>query len=502
MFKNAFNNPELERNILYRLRPKMAVLTLVFTVAFCVFVALVTLLNNNRYYYGYYNDGGLELFRFYTGFALILGYSYALLAASFSIISEKTRKTYDLLFMAPMSDAQISIGKLIGSSIHMWLILGIVTPFITFAAVRSYETIGLYNFTLFYLVLISGCVLCASIGLLFSVSINPKSSLIVAAGNIIIMGSALGGLIAGFARTDNQFLAILTPTSFLARFDSYDHALTSADFFGLSIDKGLLTIAIYIWFSFWIIRAVIRRIRNPYGTYLKPLEALGFFAGLEIFLTGMHWNTFTQPSHIWNAFSFYLLFNGLVLVMMVLLMALPRDTYQDYVRGILAKRPFGFMDRKSPPHILLLLLCGVLFAGLYGIINSNDISVKYAPEIYLAFWVLVAFVYIFYLLVQFCKTIFVYSGPLVAVLIICAASIIPSIILGVCRMPEKYFLYFNPIAYIMEIPGVYRHDYWHLRDADYFGPPVALTILLGVMLVVFVMRHYQLRAKIARRMKE
>ena len=497
MLKDAFNNPELERNILYRLRPKMVILTLIFTLAFCVFVALVTLLGNNRYY-RYYSDDGLDLFRFYTGFAVIIGYSYALLAASFSIIGEKTRKTYDFLFMTPMSDAQITIGKLFGSTIHMWFIIGIITPFITFAAVRSYTHIGFYDFALFYLILISGSILCASIGLLFSVSINPKSSLIVAAGNILIMGSALTGLIVGFARTDNQFLNILTPTTFLERFE-LTSSLTSACFFGLSIDKGLLTVVIYIWFSFWIIRAVIRRIRNPYGTYLKPLEALLFFAGLEALLTGMHWHTFSQEAHIWDAFSFYLLFNGLVLVMMILLMSLSRDTYLDYVRGTLTKKPFRFMDSKAPPHTLFLFLCILVFIGLYGIVNAGNIPIKYAFNAYLAFSVLIVFIYVFYLLVQFCKTIFKYSGPLVAILIICGASIIPSIILAAFRMPEEYILYLNPIVYIVEMQNT-RH--WYSQYFDYSGPPVALTVLLGVMVAVFIMRHYQLKNKVARRMKE
>ncbi|MEW6026687.1 MAG: ABC transporter permease subunit [Planctomycetota bacterium] len=500
MVKEAFDNPEIERNLLYRLRPKTFILTLIFTAAFCAFMLLVTFLNNHSYYYGYYNDNGLELFQFYTAFALMLGYSYALLAAAFSIIREKTNKTYDFLYMVPMSDAKITVGKLIGSTIHMWFILGIVTPFITFAAVRSYTPIGLYNFFLFYLILISGCVLCASIGLLFSVGVAPKSSLIVVSGNIIVLGSALAGLIAGFARTGNQFIAILTPTTFLERFDQ-PSALTTADFFGFSIDNGILTVILYAWFSFWIIRAVIRRVRNPYGTYLKPLEALGFFAGLEVLLAGTHWNTFALHSRLWESFSFYLLFNGLVLLMMILLMTVPRDTYLDYVRGILTKKPSGFMDIKSPPHILMLLLCLILLIGFYGITNSRGLSLNYATDAYLSIWILVVFLYIFYLLVQLCKTFFIYSGFFAAVLIICAASIIPMIIIGVFRMPEKYILYFNPIIYIVEMHSNYYH-YRYYRDFDYFGPPVALTVVLAVMLVIFILRHYQIENKVARRMGE
>ena len=140
-----------------------------------------------------------------------------------------------------------------------------------------------------------------------------------------------------------------------------------------------------------------------------------------------------------------------------------------------------------------------MFIGLYGIVNAGNIPIKYAFNAYLAFSVLIVFIYVFYLLVQFCKTIFKYSGPLVAILIICGASIIPSIILAAFRMPEEYILYLNPIVYIVEMQNT-RH--WYSQYFDYSGPPVALTVLLGVMVAVFIMRHYQLKNKVARRMKE
>lgn len=500
MLKDAWNNPELERNILYRLRPRNIILTSLLTVAFCIFVAGIVLMRRSNYDYSYNfsMDNGLGLFLFYVGTALFLGCFYSYIAASRSVIGEKSRKTYDFLFMVPMSDTQVTIGKLLGSTIHMWFILGILTPFIAFAAVKSYAPVSLAEFFIFCGILLTGCVLAASIGLLLSSGLSPKSSLISSGSTIGLVIIAFIAFIMGFSSNDTGIISVFFPTAFIARYNPYLPDTPLTDFFGISIDKGLLTIALYAWLSLWVIKAIIRRIRNPYGTYLKPWEALVLFVGLEFFLLGIHWNKYIQESYEWNVISFSLIFNGIIIAVIMLLLTLNKESYLDYLRNELLKRPVRFMSDQSPPHMLFFFLVVIFLLGIGGIMFSGISSRSFIFDAFLASLVMITFLYSFCLLVQLAKTIFVYSGSLIAILITGACLALPEIAIGVLNLPDKYNVYINPVSYIIEM----QNSYYDWSGFEYLALPFGLTVLMVAMMAVFAWRHYHLKWAVARRMKE
>jgi len=500
MLKNAWNNPELERNIIYRLRPRNIILTSLLTVAFCGFVVIIVMMRRSNYDYSYdfSRDNGLNLFLFYVGTSLFFGYFYSYIAASRSVIGEKSRKTYDFLFMAPMSDTQVTIGKLLGSTIHMWFILGILTPFIAFAAVRSYASVSLAGFFVFYGILLSGCILAASIGLLLSSGLSPKSSFISSGSTIGLVIIAFVAFMMGFSSSDAGIISIFFPTAFIARYNQYSYDTSLTDFFGTPIDKGLLTIALYAWLSLWIIKAVIRRIRNPSGTYLNPWEALILFVGLGLFLLGIHWNKYIQESYEWDIISFSLIFNGIVIAVIMLLLTLNKESYLDYLRNRLMNRPVRFMSYQSPPHMLFFFLSIIFLLDIGGIMFSGISSWSFILAALLASWVMIAFLYSFCLLVQLAKTIFIYSGSLIAILVAGTGLSLPPIAIGVLNLPDKYNIYSNPVSYIIEM----QNSYYVWSGFEYLALPFGLTVLMVAMLAVFAWRHYQLKGAVARRMKE
>ena len=500
MLKGIFNNPEIIRNSRYRLRQKTVILTIVVTMILFIFIGIMAL-GPSR---GPMTESWHALFIVYASFALIVGYFYGTGLTATSIIGEKDKKTYDFLFMTPLSDTDIAIGKLIGSTVHMWLILAIMTLFLVISALAG--GINGIRFIIFYLTLISGALFCSSLGLLVSVSINKIASSFIGVGILIILfifSSSLGATGSDNYWSDAfgylKFLGLLSPFAVLWNISGelnsdsgrYQNIIS---FFNFGINGGWFTVLLYLWFGYWIMRAVIRRIRNLQGVYLTPIETIIFFGVLEVLLIGFQWKYARYDITVWASLATYLLINGLLLIILFSFLTLSREGYFNYVRNRLANKSFGLLDKRTPPHLLCILLCVLVMLGVF--IMTAGFSKCGVTLTCLEIWVLIALVSIFYLLVQWLKTILVNTGTLVSIIILMVVLGLPPMVVAIFNLADKTYLYLNPIAYITA-----THHYGELSHLDLWFHPVLLGVILIGMLCLFLKRHSTIKKIVQHRME-
>ncbi len=86
-------------------------------------------------------------------------------------------------------------------------------------------------------------------------------------------------------------------------------------------------------------------------------------------------------------------------------------------------------------------------------------------------------------------------GTVVAVLLFIVGNTIPPLVIAVFDLPEKYYLYLNPVAYLARIgdPAAFQ------SNKEFYFLPILLAILLLVIGVIFIKRHYTIKKIISRR---
>lgn len=490
MFSDIFNNPEIIRNIRYRLRPKTIILTLVLTIASILFIAILVMGQ-----YGPSMEKSMNLFRIYAWLSTSVGFLYGILLTQTSIIGERDKKTYDFLFMTPLSDRVIAIGKLLGSTVHMWLILFIMMFFLFFTGLGAWAN-GL-KLVIFFLTLILGALASASLGLLISVSINKTASALVGFVIILIIYFSTLSFAIGIPGHLSylRFYGLLNPASVIL--DIGNKYVKGTDniisFFSSEINAGWMTIFLYAWLVFWMMRAVIRKIRNLHGAYLTQIEALIFFVVFEILLVGFQWEYIRDTYDFWQSLATYLLTNGIILLIISCGLTLNREEYFSYARGKSMNTPYRLLGKNAPAHLLFLILCLIMTAGLFVMlyVRPADIPISLLA---LQTGVLIATIGIFYLLVQLLKTVFIYSGPVVSIITLALFLTLPPVVVGVFDMREICYIYCSPIAYIYFLTGELSHpEFWFL--------PVLLGALLVIMLVVFIFRHNAIKKIVRHRLE-
>ncbi|MEK7310131.1 MAG: ABC transporter permease, partial [Planctomycetota bacterium] len=475
MFSDIFNNPEILRNLRYRLRPKTIILSILIVNVLFISIGILALLSK----YTVRVEDWRNLFLVYAWFAIIINFAYAVALTTTSIVGEKDKKTYDYLFMTPLSDRAIAIGKLIGSTVNMWLILATMLPYLAISGM-----LGLVDTTrlmLFFPVLILGALFSASLGLLISVSINKMASGFAGVFILIIIGSfsvALSQSYSEFIRC----LGLLSPfTSLLdiqSRYHRYNKDIIS--FFGIDITAGWLTIFLFIWLTYWIMKAVSRRVRNLQGVFLTQIETLIFFIVFEIFMVGCQWEYLHYNRYFNESFAVYLITNGVLLIILSLGLTLSRENYFSYIRNRLSNQPYKLLGKQNPAHFLFVLLAAILIVGFIIMCSYQQPLITW-----LSIWVLIATVSVFYLLVQWLKTILLYSGPAISFVIFGVVLGIPPIVIAVFDLPDIFYAYLNPIAYITEM----RHFYKDMHGYSVWTHPILISGVLLVMLCLFIWRH-------------
>lgn len=480
------------------------VLTIIITTVFLVFIMLMAL--------GPRGEEAKQkewqtLFIAYAWISTLVGFFYGISLTTSSVIGEKDKKTYDFMFMTPLTDRTIAIGKLLGSSLHLWLILAIILPFLVISGISG--NITPVKVIVFCLVLMLGSLLCAACGMFISVSITKMTSSLI--GVIIVLGGYVFSGMLGIAFQQSEphleFFGLLSPVLIIFdisnEFTRWPKDFGIISFFNNDIYNGWFTIFIYIWLTFWIMRAVIRKIRNLQGRYFTQSEALIIFVVFEILLVGFQWEPISNYECFWYSLATYLLTNGILLVALSCGLTLSRDDYFSYVRQRILKTPPGLLRKQSPPHVLHIILYLIMIGGLLVMPFHTDNILL----VWLEIWVLIATVSIFYLLAQFLKTILVYAGTVVAFVISGAALGIPPIFLAAFGISDTYFIWFNPIAYIAETHWFSsRHlmEYYSgkpFSDTDLWFHPILLAVILIIMLVLFIFRHIKIKHIIRRRME-
>lgn len=517
MLSDIFNNPEIIRNIRYRLRPKTIILTIILTMALLLLIARLVLAIENLSFTNTERWG--TLFLIYAWSALSIGCIYAVFLTHTSVIGEKDKKTYDYLFMTPLSNRTIAIGKLIGSTVHLWFIIAIIGIFLLISGLAG-EVNGVKLIT-FFLILITGLLACAALGLLVSVSINKMISSIV--GIVIILGIYFSSI--AFVQLGKgdvpylKFYSLLTPFSVVSditssmRTSHFEHFENIISFFGFNINGGWMTIFLYAWLIYWMMRAVTRKIRNLQGVYLTQIETIIFFAVFEILLMGFQWEYIKIERYFWPSLITYLLTNSFIFLALSSGLSINRNNYFAYVRGKVTNAPFKLLGGRTPPHLLHIILFLIFIIGIFimtptTLTGSNPILIE--PEdgetfispmtliIWLYIWVIIASISIFYILTQILKTIFIRSGTLISFLISASAFFIPVIVIGVFRLGDQYERRWNQISYITETHTSFvKHDF---GSVDLLFHPILLAVILAIMLCLFIWRHYTIKRIIRHRM--
>ena len=494
MLKDIFNNPEIIRNIRYRLRLKTVIITISLTCFLALFVGFVTVAPESHLSPWPVRCHGL--FLIYAWTTAVICCLYGVSTTTPSIINEKDKKTYDFMFMTPLSDRTIAVGKLLGSTINMWLILALLTPFLLISGLMG--EVNILALMFFYFILVTSALLSAAIGMLISVSTGKVTSGFVGVIAIIVIYFGSASFIAARKEAPYlEFFSLVNPSRILIDITGGEKPFKDIiSFFGQDINAAYLTIGLYIWFIFWIMRAVTRRIRNLRDAFFTPIEAIIFFAVFETLILGFQWKYMRTADYFWPSFTTYLYVNTILLLLLTAGMTLSREGYFAYVRGRIENQKYKLLDRRRPAHLLFGLLCAMMVIGLLIITKATTLECTTPPlVIWLEAWVIIVVVLAIYLLVQLFKTILVNSGPLVSALIIILALSLPPIVIKAFKIPEEYYMYLNPGAYLSQ-----ARYYW-AEEIHLWIHPIVSTVVLLVIAVFFGLRHYQIKRVIQCRMK-
>ncbi|MBI4833564.1 MAG: ABC transporter permease [Planctomycetes bacterium] len=441
----------------------------------------------------------------YAVFALLIGFIYGAASTASCVVGEKDKNTYDLLFLTPLSDKSLTIGKLIGSTAHAWFLLLLILPFILISGLAGHvDGIRLISF---HLVLISGTLFFASLGLLISISVKKPSEAtggaVISVIIIIIMSSAFLDI------KETRFLSALSPIPLMREIgEEFSRAnyyrslyINEASFFGLSTNGALFTILLYLYLTYWAIIAVARKIRNPAGIYLSKLQAIIFFLIFEMFMVGAIWKYSQLPlmdnvryEYTFNAVLYAYTFTNIVLLFALIFgLTLSYDDYFAYVRANAEKRPYKLFHQRTPSHLLVLICLVIMIAGF--IVAVRSFSLQQSLVLHLV--VALETVAIFYLVMQLFKTLMKNYGAIVSFILLIIANGIPPLVIAVFDLPARYHLYLNPIAYLAQID-----DYVFKSNTEYFTLPIILGVLLIGMSMLFIKRHYTIKEIVVRRMQK
>jgi ABC-type transport system involved in multi-copper enzyme maturation permease subunit len=493
MFKDIFNNPEIIRNVRYRLRLMSVIITVSLTYFLALFVIFVVIVPSSHTPYPERFHG---LFLFYAWITILIGCLYGVSATTPSIINEKDKKTYDFMFMTPLSDRTIAVGKLLGSTIHMWFLIALLTPFLLISGLLG--KVDILALIFFYLILLVSTLLSATIGMLISVSVGKTTSGFAGVIAIIIIYFASASFIGLRKEAPHlEFFSLVNPSRILIDITGGKEPFKDIiSFFGNDINAAYLTIGLYIWFIFWIMRAVIRRIRNLQGVLFTPIEAIIFFTVFEFLILGFQWKYMRTTEYFWPSFAIYLSVNIMLLLLLIPGITLSKENYFAYVRGRAESQRYKLMDRRRPAHLLFGLLCTIMVIGLLIITEATTLECTATPlVIWLQTWVVIAMILSIYLIVQMSKTILTNYGSFASLIIIILSLSLPPIVIGTFKIPEEYYMHLNPIAYLIGAPNLWASGIY------LWIHPIVITAVLLLMILLFTLRHFQIWQVIQRRMK-
>ncbi|MEW6027689.1 MAG: hypothetical protein AB1599_10415, partial [Planctomycetota bacterium] len=81
------------------------------------------------------------------------------------------------------------------------------------------------------------------------------------------------------------------------------------------------------------------------------------------------------------------------------------------------------------------------------------------------------------------------------------ALVIPPIIIAAFDLPEIFYAYFNPVAYITTMGEIYTQAYPASPEYSLLINPILVTVALLVTIGLFIWRHYTIRKIVRHRME-
>jgi hypothetical protein len=366
--------------------------------------------------------------------------------------------------------------------------------------------INVAHLVLYCMVLITGTLFFASLGLLISVSVNRTANTTVGALGLVFCIAFIPCMFdTGGDILPQDFLSILSPIRMMREigkaeiwYPTRQLFINNVSFFGYEINGAILTILSYLYLTFWVVVAIAHKIRNSSGIYLSKFQAIIFFIIFEIFMVGAVWEfSLLPPYHLHyedmfrESLSIFSFINIILLLVFSLGLTLSYDDYFAYVRAKIDKRPYGLFHQRTPAHLLFFIFFIIISLGFVIALRPSELVPK---EIILHLVVALETIALFYLTTQLLRILMKTYGVVVSVLLTLIASTIPPLVIEVFKLPAEYHIYFNPVAYLTLLYNV--DESILIINGVYYTLPILLGILLVIISIFFICRHYQIKKQI------
>ncbi|NEP48684.1 MAG: ABC transporter permease [Moorea sp. SIO3C2] len=326
-------------------------------------------------------------------FSLLVVGTYMLIS---DLSKEESRGTLNFLRLTPQSSLSILGGKLLGVPALLYLAIGFALPLHFWAAIAG--QIPLIEVLGFYIVLVTSCLFCYSMALLFG-----------------LVGRFIGGfqawLGAGAVLTflwittmviDNadvshypaDWLTLFNPTIFLPylidsnsfdpnSFYPVERSFQDLRWFGIQIGASFWTMAGFIVLnygvgSYWLGQGLNRCFHNPKATLINKQQSYWLTASLQAVILGFalnpqykNWGGYTHGLE--ENSQMLLVFNVLLFLALIAALSPHRQTLQDWARyrhqdrtfrkkgGVIADLIWG---DKSPAVVAVAINCAIASAML------------------------------------------------------------------------------------------------------------------------------------------
>lgn len=427
------HNPEIKRNIRSRLRRGKILGGVILYLILLLLIAYIM-------YQFSYRTANIEARQEYMKnlYFVILGLQFFVslvmgaVICSSSIVSEREKKSYDFLRMLPIHPIWLTIGKLIGVPILVYLLLFLTLPISLICVLMGGVSGEVFLIT--YTVLLFCGLFAHSLGLFFS-SLAPKSSW-SNSGTLLVLFSL--NLLTSLPQ-----LNFLNPLRYFGLAKSGSEHLAQVSFYWFEVSEMGLAICVYAFFTCWFLIGINRNIVLQENRLLSKGQSLLFFASVNLLVTGLFW-PYLNGLHE-DFWLFMTLFLAISLCMIMTLIFIIVPNYDELIRWFheqkLTKTTFFFRplaeNRSIFPVVLMMnLILSLIIAAIF---LTTARSQQSSMLLCLAFFILFSLTYA--LLIQLLHTWWSpFNRNYVALGVLILSFIIP-----VFGGEPEFFLILNPV---------------------------------------------------------
>jgi hypothetical protein len=315
---SLWQNPELQRHVRGRLRKGRIVGGLVLYIGILLLIIYVSL----QMHEGDLPILGRMLYFLLLGIQFFVSYIIGTVICAGSIASEREKQSYDLIRMVPAQPYAMALGRLLGTPILSYLLMGITLPVSLLCLLVGGIDLGLFLTT--QLVLLVGGLGIHSVGLLISAQ-APRAQAANALSLLTLF--VFAGL---FSLPQLNFLHPMTYLSLA----NQQQVLSEVTFFGWALPHLVLAVGVSLFLVIWGLVGVARNLEQEDNRAFSRGQSLGFYASFAFLLTGLFWKNLTElplSNETWIAGGAAI---GVLLASAMLLIGLQLPDYEGHIRWL------------------------------------------------------------------------------------------------------------------------------------------------------------------------